>query len=54
MIIKQHCIFYGIQINHFENNDTWSKILMKLISTIKYDINLKDWDMDCIKDIKNI
>ena len=27
---------------------------MKLILTTKYDIELKNWDIDCIKNIENI
>lgn len=27
---------------------------MKLVLSLKYDINLKDWNMDCIKDVRKI
>ena len=26
---------------------------MKLVLTTKYDTELKDWDMDCIKEVEN-
>ena len=53
MTIKQHCIPRGVWIDHPGNNDTRSEILMKLVSATKYDIELKDWDMDRIKDVEN-
>lgn len=54
MTIKQQCVFYSIWINHHENNNIWSKILIKLVLTIKYNIKLKDWNIDYIKNIENI
>lgn len=53
-IIKKCCIFCSIRINHHENNGTQLKILIKLMSTIKYDISLKDQDMNCIKQVEKL
>lgn len=39
MIIKQHCISYGIYINHYGNNGNQIKILIRLILT-DYNANL--------------
>ena len=51
MTIKQHCIPRGVWIDHYGNNGTRAEILMKLVST-EYDDDLKDWDMNRIKQVE--
>ena len=51
MTIKQHCIPRDVWIDHYGNNGSRSEILMKLVST-EYDDDLKDWDMNRIKQVE--
>ena len=50
--IKKCCIPRGVWIDHDGNNGSRSEILMKLVST-EYDADLKDWDMNRIKQVEN-
>lgn len=43
--------FYIPRIVWIEDYNNQYEVLMNLISTPKYDIDLKDWDMDCIKEV---
>ena len=43
-----HCIPCDIWI---EQSDNQSEVLMKLVSTLIYDIYLENWVMDCISKI---
>ena len=47
-MITKYCIPCGVLINNYENDSSQSEILMKLVSTPRYDADLKDWDMDRI------
>ena len=49
--IKKCCIPRGVWIDHYGNNGSRSEILMKLVST-EYDDDLKDWDMNRIKQVE--
>ena len=51
--IKGFCIPRGIWIEDYKGHGSRSEILMKLVSTTKYDTELKDWDMDRIKEVEN-
>ena len=51
--IKGFCILCGVWIEDYKVHGSRSEILMKLVSTTKYDTKLKDWDMDRIKEVEN-
>ena len=51
-MIKKYYIPRGIWINSYEDDGNQSKIIMKLVSSKKYDMRLNDRDMDCIKEVK--
>ena len=53
-VIKGFCIPRGVWIEDYKVHGSQSEILMKLVSTTKYDTELKDWDMDRIKEVENI
>ena len=46
--ILTYCVLRGIWI---EESDNQSEVLMKLVSAPTYDIDLEDWDMDCINEV---
>ena len=43
-----YCIARGVWI---EKSDNQSEVLMKLVSALTYDIDLEDWDIDCINKV---
>lgn len=51
--IKKYYTFYYVQIDNFENNNIWIKILLKFI-LIKYNNSLIDWNINQIKQIKKV
>ena len=51
--IIRFCIPCGIWIEDCDDNSSQSKVLMKFVSATKYDTELKDWDMDRIKDVQD-
>lgn len=51
--MKKYYIFYYVWINHYRNNSSRSEILIKLVLT-KYNNNLKDWDINRIKQVEKI
>lgn len=54
MTIKQYYIFYDIKIEDYNNNISQFKIIIKLVSILKYNIKLKDWNINCINAVENI
>ena len=47
-MITKYCIPRGVWIDSYEDDSSQSEILMKLVSAPRYDVYLKDWDMDRI------
>ena len=47
-MITKYCILRDIEIDCYEDDRSLSKILMKLVLAPRYDVNLKDWNMNCI------
>ena len=50
--IKGFCI-RRVWIEDYKGHGSRSEILMKFVSATKYDTELKDWDMDRIKEVEN-
>lgn len=46
--IKEFCILRGVWI---EENNNQFEVLMKLVSALIYDIDVQNWDMDCINKV---
>lgn len=40
--INEFCILCSVWIEDYKGHGSWSEILIKLVSTIKYDTELKD------------
>lgn len=53
-IIKVFYISCDVSIEDYKNNGSWSEILIKLISTTKYNTKLKGWDIKCIIQVEKI
>ena len=51
-MIKKYYILCGVWIDSYEDDNSQSKILMKLFLGKKYDTKLSDWDIDCIKEVE--
>ena len=47
-MITKYYIPCGVWINSYKNYTSQSEILMKLVSAPRYDVYLKDWDIDYI------
>lgn len=54
MTIKQYYIFCDIKIEDYNNNISQFKIIIKLVSIPKYNIELKNWNINCINTVENI
>lgn len=52
-IIKNFCISYSISIKDYKNDSSQSEITIKPFFVLKYDIQLKNWNMYCIKEVEN-
>ena len=51
-MIKKYCILCNIWIDSYKDDNSQSKILMKLVLRKKYNTKLSDWDIDCIKEVE--
>lgn len=49
--IKTFYLPCDVWIDDYKDHGSRSKILIKLVLATKYDTELKDWDMNCIKNV---
>ena len=50
-MITKYCIPRGIWIDSYKDDSSQSEILIKLVLAPRYNVYLKDWDIDCINHV---
>lgn len=51
IVIKTMCFSYDISVDNYKGHNSQFEIVIKLVLTSTYKINLEDWDMNDINKI---